>query len=288
MTGFGRVERIKEQGIITVELRAINHRFLEVVLRHPKELTVYEDEIKRIIQEHVKRGRVECTITIEHPKDQRRSFEVDWVKVEDYIRAAKEIEERFSIPYSINMQSILSLPELFVPIQEEGVVRDKDDILETVESATHALLEMRIKEGAVLKGDFSKRVKYVLQQINHIEIQSQEVVQKYRTKLKARVQEFLSGSTALDEARIMNEVAIYADKSNIDEELIRLESHCKQFLQLLESEDPIGRKLDFLLQEMNREANTIGSKGNDLLISQTVINIKSEIEKLREQVQNIE
>lgn len=288
MTGYGRGVGIFDFGTVTVELRTFNHRFLELITRLPKEISLYEDDIKKYIQDRINRGRVECTITIDYHKKNTTSFEVDWELAESYNRAAKELTTRFSLSGSLNLQTILSLPNIMIPKQSEAINCDNKEIIETLSIALQALTGMRINEGRTIKEDFVKRITYIIQEIEHIRTRSPQVVSHYRTRLITRVKEFLSGIADIDEARLMNEVALFVDKSNIDEELLRLLSHCQQYLLFLDNEEPVGRKLDFLLQEMKREVNTIGSKANDLSISQIVIDIKNEIEKLREQVQNIE
>lgn len=288
MTGYGRGVGIYDFGTVTVELRTFNHRFLELVYRFPRELTPYEDEIKKYIQEHVQRGRVECTITIEHNKKNKNYFEVDWELAESYYQAAKEMSARFSLTDTVNLQTLLSLPNIIIPKQEDGLNCYNREIIETVSTAIQALTDMRTNEGKTIKEDFVNRISYIMQETDRIRLLAPHVVSQYRTRLLNRIEEFLAGIADIDEARMMNEIALFVDKSNIDEELLRLHSHCQQYLLFLDKEDSVGRKLDFLLQEMKREINTIGSKANDLSISQIVIDIKSEIEKLREQVQNIE
>lgn len=288
MTGYGRGVGIYDFGKVTVELRTFNHRFLEIVSRLPREVSPYEDEIKKYIQERIHRGRVECTITLEHNKENNTVFEVDWEVAESYYQAAKEMTDRFSLADKLNLQTLLSLPNIMIPKQEEGPNCYNKEILETVSAALQTLTDMRINEGKTIKEDFVKRILYIIQETDRIRLLAPQVVNHYRTRLLARVKDFLSGIAEIDEARMMNEIALFVDKSNIDEELLRLHSHCQQYLLFLDKDEPAGRKLDFLLQEMKREVNTIGSKANDLSISQIVIDIKSEIEKIREQVQNIE
>ncbi len=288
MTGYGRGVGVYDFGTVTVELRSFNHRFLEIISRMPRELSGCEDEIKKYIQEQIQRGRVECTITVEHNKGGKASLEVDWELADSYFKAAKEMSARFSLSETINLQTILSLPNLIISKQEERLDCYNQEILETVSTAIRALSDMRTNEGRTIREDFIKRVSYIVQEIDRIRQLAPQVVIQYRTRLLSRIKEFLADTAEIDEARLMNEIALFIDRSNIDEELLRLHSHCQQYLNFLDHEESVGRKLDFLLQEMKREINTIGSKANDLSISQIVINIKSEIEKLREQVQNIE
>lgn len=288
MTGYGRGVEVSDFGTVTVELRSFNHRYFEINIRLPKEFNGTEDEVKRTIQERIKRGKVDCLITVEYNKGDHPAFVINWELVDHYFSAAASISDRLSIPNTIRIESILALPDVLQPSQIDRLEADHPAIKQAVEKAVLALWEMRVNEGNNICGDFIKRVNYILQQLDIIRQQAPQITKQYNTRLIARVREFLEGSAELDESRIMNEVALFADRSNIDEELLRLESHSKQFLDLLEVDEPVGRKLDFILQEMNREINTIGAKANDLLISQTVIHVKSEIEKLREQVQNIE
>ncbi len=288
MTGYGRSEWNNEIGNVTVEIRTINHRYLEFFLRIPKEFATFEDEIKKTIQEQIKRGRVECTIAFEYKQGKKLHNEINWGVVENYIQAAQQIQEKFRLPDKVRLDTILSMPDVLSSSQQSSLDLYKEEVLLTIRSATNALSLMRITEGSMLKSDAINRINHIQKQTSEIRLLAPQVITQYQERLRSRIEELLQGTIEVDEVRIWSEVAIFADKSNIDEEILRLDSHCLQYLAFLELEEPMGRKLDFLLQEMNREINTIGSKANDILIAQHVISIKSEIEKLREQVQNIE
>lgn len=289
MTGYGRSESIYEALRVIVEIRSINHRYFEFHLNAPKQLFSLEDDIRNIIRTSVKRGRVDCLITIEEEGQSDLQYSVNWEMVDFYIAAAQGIQNRYKLEGDLRIDQLLSLPNVFTSQQDQEWCNQPELILSTVKEATNQLLLMREKEGERLKLDAIPRIQFILQQMEKIRSRTDFVVQHFRERLQARIADFLANTSySVDEGRLLNEVAVFADKSNIDEEITRLDSHCHQYLALLNASEPIGRKLDFLLQEMNREVNTIGSKANDLEIAKTVIEIKSEIEKLREQVQNIE
>lgn len=288
MTGYGRSEWNHDIGHVIVEIRTINHRYLEFFLRIPKEFATFEDEIKKTIQEQVKRGRVECTISLEYKHGKKVTTDVNWRVVDNYIKAAEQIRERFQLADHLRLDTIFTLPDVFSPAQQDNLELFKEDILNTVRSATDALTTMRATEGHVLKLDAIQKITSIQRRIDEIRALAPQVVTHYQERLKSRIKELLHDTIEIDPARLWSEVVLFADKSNIDEEIVRLDSHCKQYFAFLELKEPMGRKLDFLLQEMNREINTIGSKANNLSIAQHVIEIKSDIEKLREQVQNME
>jgi uncharacterized protein (TIGR00255 family) len=288
MTGFGRSELVLDGITLTVELRSVNHRYQEIFLRLPRELYPLEDEIKKRIQEQIKRGRVDGTIMIDQSEVTGSNVQIDWQKAHSYYYAAEEIKAKFQLNDPIRLDFLLNLPDLFITKQNINLENYYEEILAVVSDACHSLVQMRVHEGLEIHKNLLERISVVEQLTEEIRLQAPLVVEQYRTRLMHRIDEFLSGRNDLDEARILNEVAIFADKANIDEELSRLDSHTKQFLHILGADEPVGRRLDFLIQEMNREVNTIGSKANNIKIAQSVVDLKSEIEKLREQVQNIE
>ncbi|GAB7388076.1 YicC family protein [Bacillaceae bacterium] len=289
MTGYGRCE-YEEQGIVyLVEIRSVNHRFCEIIVRMPREWQVLEDEVKKRIQEHVKRGRVDVHIAIEARERPKRRLEVDWNLLRAYLDVIQQLRAELKVGGEISVQQLIQLPDVIVEKEEAmDVARYAPGLLTAVDRAVQELLAMREKEGSALRQDLRGRVRHIESLIDDVAQKAPLVAREYRERLWQRVREWLENKGELDEARLMAEVAIFADKANIEEELIRLRSHCRQFVEILDVRDPVGRKLDFLVQEMNREMNTIGAKANNLFISQKVIDMKSELEKVKEQVQNVE
>ncbi|WP_339063449.1 YicC/YloC family endoribonuclease [Tepidibacillus marianensis] len=288
MTGYGRKEvNIRDKKFI-IEMKSVNHRFLEVTFKMPKELMVLEDSLKKTLQDYVKRGRVDVYITIEN-NELNPQLQVDWDLAKQYIQMMKEMKDQFQLVGNIELKDVLTIPDL---IRSEIEFADmkvwKDEFIESFREACQILFQMREVEGTSLMKDFQSRLKLMGRVLAEIEGNSSLVVNEYREKLMNRINEWLGGTIELDEARLLNEVAFFTDKANIDEEITRLKSHFGQFLVNLGIEEPVGRKLDFLVQEMNREINTIGSKANHLELSQSVVELKSELEKIREQVQNVE
>lgn len=275
---------------ISVEMKSVNHRFLEISVRMPRDLLSLEELIKKKIGDYVKRGKIDVFITIEKAEGISGKLQINWTLAEEYFAVYQQLRERFPFDEpSIRPIELMNLPEM---IRIEEVQKDAElymrPIMQSVESACQQLIHMRQSEGNHLQEDLTNRIQFVTQLVDQIRDRGPLVIQHYRDRLFNRMKEFLNGQWEVDEGRILTEVAVFAEKANIDEELTRLASHCKQFLSNLDSNDMVGRKLDFLVQEMNREANTIGSKANDLEISKLVVDLKAELEKMKEQVQNIE
>lgn len=287
MTGFGRSTKHLNDLTITVEIKTVNHRFYEQTVRMPKQLLWIEDTIKKTISSHIHRGRAEVFITIDGDAYSQRKWMVDWDLLDDYYQIIEKMKKRYSIEASISIQDLLKKEESFQLVNEE---KDSEEVVNTlilaVEEAVKQLNKMRITEGTELKKDFVFLLKQMETSIEKLQILAPFVISTYRDKLKARIESYIEGM--VDEARLMSEVAIFADKADINEEIIRLNSHKQQFAEILEQTVPIGRKLDFLLQEMNREVNTIGSKANSAEIAKEVVELKSFLEKMKEQVQNLE
>lgn len=289
MTGYGQSVIDVNHYRIKVEMKSFNHRFSEIMVRMPRQLFQFEDQIKKVIQSHIYRGKVDIFVNIEGQDLVKKNLHVDWDLLDQYLQLANKVKERVGMNSELKIQDLL-FQEQIVSIDEEDA-KDKEIptlLLKATENAVQKLMEMRIQEGNSLKEDLSNRIKNMETKIHSLKSYAPNVAQMYRERLKKRVQEFLDGKLEVDESRMLTEVAIYADKSNIDEELTRLNSHIKQFLLTMEEGHVIGRKLDFIVQEMNREVNTIGAKANDVHISREVVELKSEIEKIKEQVQNIE
>lgn len=289
MTGYGRAESSFQGLKWSVEIRSVNHRYNEIMFKMPKEWMAIEEQMKKIIQTNVKRGKVDVFIVVGRDDQSKQPIKVDWELLDEYIKVIQEIKKRLNLEGQLVLKDLLTVPEL---IQFELEFPDIDlfvpEILKTVELACQSLMTMRLREGNALYEELTSRVHKMMDLLIQIENRAPQVIEDYRQKLKTRISDWLNDTVELDEARFLNEIAFFTDKANIDEEITRLRSHFQQFLLIMEQDEPIGRKLDFLIQEMNREMNTIGSKANDLLLSQIVVELKSELEKIREQVQNIE
>lgn len=288
MTGYGRGESSLPGKKLNVELKAVNHRFIEVVLRLPRSLSPFEDRIRRLIQSRIARGRVDGFFSLEECGEKATVVKVDKALAVAYYKAIKELQEVVDIDGKIKLKHLIDLPGVLV-VEEplEDVEEWWSAILEAVEGALENMVRMREAEGGQLALDFLKRIDRIAWLNMQIRGRSPVVVEEYRERLKIRLNDFIKDS-GLDAERLLTEAAIFAERSNITEETVRLESHLKQARACLEEGQPVGRKLDFLVQEMNREINTIASKANDLEISRYVVEVKSELEKIREQVQNIE
>lgn len=287
MTGFGRSRRELDDFIVTVEIKTVNHRFSEYNIRMPHQLLNIEDKIKKKVAEYVVRGRVEMFITIQGTGQLKSKVTVDWNLIDEYYEALKEIQAKYKLEKGIALQDLLARED-FIMIDEQQVDNKALEllVLETTEAAATQLKQMRIIEGQALEQELAGFLVRLTAKMEHLRAYAPVVVELYTERLRKRMDDFLNGS--IDEVRLVNEVAIFADKVDINEELTRLESHLKQFQKNLAACEPIGRKLDFLLQEMNREVNTIGSKANDSTITNEVVDMKSMLEKMKEQVQNIE
>ncbi|MGI6450377.1 MAG: YicC/YloC family endoribonuclease [Desulfitobacteriia bacterium] len=288
MTGFGRGEAEGLGYHISLEIKAVNHRFLEVMVRMPRTLTGWEEKIRKYIQDKVSRGRIEVFINVKETGEKKRLVKVDKDLTLSYDKSLKELANLLNTAYQTDIYRLVTLPEV-LSVEEEEL--DTDSLWPIMEKALNAalaeLLAMRRLEGQKLIRDLQQKVNYLGELRDEVAARAPLVVTEYRQKFKERLALLLS-DTGIDETRFTMEIALFADRASIEEELVRLESHLEQFRHALLSSEPIGRKLDFLIQEMNREINTIGSKANDLEISKVVVESKSELEKIREQVQNIE
>jgi uncharacterized protein (TIGR00255 family) len=287
MTGFGRASGQVDSSLLTVEMKSVNHRFLEITLKMPKQFMSIEDKMKKLISQSVSRGRIEVYVNLEGESLVDKDIHIDWDLLTQYVNSLHQMKERFSLKGEVTLDQILALGE-GIDIRE-GSVSSEDvekELLHLVKSAAWQLSEMRKAEGEQLALDLKQRLEDLTKITVELDKTAPTVVRQYRERLEKRVSEFLSGK--IDENRILTEVALFADKADISEELTRIQSHIHQFRETLQTSGAIGRKLDFLVQELNREANTIGSKANDGHIAINVVELKSIIEKLKEQVQNIE
>ncbi|PFO05942.1 YicC family protein [Bacillus sp. AFS076308] len=287
MTGFGRGKTESGAFSVNVEIKTVNHRFSEMNIRMPRQLLKIEDKLKKILSQHIRRGRVEVYVSVDGEGIVSRKIQPDWKLIEEYFVFINEAKSKYGIEGDITLQDLLNRTELLhIEESEAGNEEIEKLVLTATEEAVLLLKQMRIAEGDELKKDLLAITAQIETNVTELQKFAPLVVQAFKERLTKRMQEFVNGQ--LDETRILTEVAVFADKADINEEITRLRSHIQQFLQTLNEYEPIGRKLDFLVQEMNREANTIGSKANDSNIAKKVVEIKSLLEKLKEQVQNIE
>lgn len=288
MTGFGRANVLFDGRELTMELKSVNHRYLDLSFRMPRHISFIEDEIRRLLAERLTRGHVDVYITYRNTRNDARTAVFDASLLKAYIDAANQCAEQFGLRNDLTATSALRLPDVMDVVEaeedREALIKLADDALE---KACAELIEMRRIEGERLCADLLSRLDTVLDLRERIKDRAPLVVEDYRSKLTERIASVLE-SAEVDTARLATEIAIFADKANIDEELVRLASHVAAARELLENGNAVGRKMDFIVQEMNREFNTIGSKANDKDITALVIEGKAEIEKIREQVQNLE
>ena len=288
MTGFGRCEVLKDSRKFTVELKSVNHRYLDVNIRMPKKLNFFETSIRTLLKSYAARGKVDIFITYEDLSQSQVSVKYNAALAAEYLKYLNQMAEEFSLDNDVRVSTLSRYPEVFTM---EECSEDEDELWnglkEALEGAFSQFVEMRTKEGERLKEDILLKLDLLSEQIRFIEERSPQIIAEYRTKLEEKMRELLE-DTQIDDNRIAAEVILFADKICTDEEVVRLKSHIQHMKETLEESNGIGRKLDFIAQEMNREANTILSKANDLDISNRAISLKTEIEKIREQIQNIE
>ena len=288
MTGFGRCEVLKDSRKFTVELKSVNHRYLDVNIRMPKKLNFFETSIRTLLKSYADRGKVDIFITYEDMSQSQVSVKYNAALAAEYLKYLNQMAEEFSLDNDVRVSTLSRYPEVFTM---EECSEDEDELWnglkEALEGAFSQFVEMRTKEGERLKEDILLKLDLLSEQIRFIEERSPQIIAEYRTKLEEKMRELLE-DTQIDDNRIAAEVILFADKICTDEEVVRLKSHIQHMKETLEESNGIGRKLDFIAQEMNREANTILSKANDLDISNRAISLKTEIEKNREQIQNIE
>ncbi len=288
MTGFGRAKEMVDGLDITVEIKSVNHRYFEFSSRMPRAYSFLEEKIKSRLSESISRGKVEVSILIDDNTENATIVEINHEYANAYLKALKNLSKEYHLKNDVKISDLVGNNEMF---KIKRQVLD-DEIVEkavfvVLEKALENFIAMRTVEGERLLNDVTNRANYILEKVSFIEERSPETVKNYRERIEQKIKELL-GDNTIDEQRVLTEVAIFADKVAVAEETVRLRSHIKQFETLMSSSDAIGRKLDFIVQEMNREANTIGSKAQDIEIAHTVVDIKSEIEKIREQIQNME
>jgi len=287
MTGYGQFELEADGLIVKIELKSVNHRYIDFFIRTPRRFSFLEDRTREYLKKHINRGKIDVNINVESTVADAKSVTLNADYACKYIQALEQIRDMFGVSDDISVSTVARNMDVF---DSEYCDYDADTVWDTVSeclrSAVNAYNEMRQAEGARLCSDMMTKLGLICVAVEKISARSPEVEALYKERLTARINEALG--SAADEGRILTEVAIFAEKASIDEEIVRLNSHIKGFEQTLRDGGAVGKKLDFILQEMNREINTIGSKANNIEISKTVIDVKSELEKIREQIQNIE
>ena len=288
MTGYGRARKTLNKRDITVEVRSVNNRYLDCTVKMPRMYTFAEDAIKQCVQKAISRGKVDVFITVDASAADVAKVTVNRELAAGYAAALRELSEVCGTEPHITPEQLSRFPDvLTVTKADEDLETVSADFCEVLDEALVSYNEMRAAEGAKLAEDILNRLSTIEEYTTQVEKRSPETVREYREKLTSRMQEVLQNTT-IDAQRILTEAAIYADKTAVDEETVRLRSHVAQLRGMVESNEPMGRKMDFLIQEVNRESNTIGSKCNDVDIARVVVGLKAEVEKMREQVQNVE
>ncbi len=288
MTGFGRCEVAENNRKFTVEIKSVNHRYLDVNIKMPKKLNYFESSIRTELKNYISRGKVDVFITYEDFSENNSSVRYNKELAGEYLKYLRQMAEEFGLDDDIRVSTLSRYPEVFTMEEQTD---DEEELWKELQAAINGAAEMfvqtRIEEGNHLKDDLIEKLNGMLKLVDYIEERSPEIIAEYRKRLEERVRELIEEKN-VDEARLLTEVTVFADKVCVDEELVRLKSHITTMSATLKEGGTIGRKLDFLAQEMNREANTILSKSNDLKVSNCGIELKTEIEKVREQIQNIE
>ena len=288
MTGFGRSEYADSNRKFTVEIKSVNHRYLDMTIKMPKKLNFFEAAIRNELKNYIQRGKVDIFITYEDYTEIGANVKYNRDIAAEYLKYLKAMSEDFSLDCDVRVSTLARLPEVFdmedAEIDEEAIW---EGLKKAIDEASEKFVEFRIKEGENLKNDLIAKLDGMLKDVSYIKDRAPAIIEEYKANLRAKIEEML-GDTKVDEARLLTEVTIFADRVCVDEEIVRLTSHIEATKKALSDGGSIGRKLDFIAQEMNREANTILSKANDLATSDIAIELKTEIEKVREQIQNIE
>lgn len=288
MTGFGRCEIADKDRKVIVEMKSVNHRYCDISIKMPKKLSFFEASIRSLLKKYIQRGKVDVFITYEDYTENKSCLKYNRELAAEYLKALRQMHEDFGIEDDIRVSALSRYPDVLV-LEEQPV--DEDELWhfleEAIKKACEGLVETRTKEGEQLKNDLMLKLDGMLGYVSYIEERSPEIISEYRGRLEDKVRDLL-GDANIDDGRIAMETTIYADKLCVDEEIVRLRSHIESTKATLTAGGGVGRKLDFIAQEMNREANTILSKANDLLIANVAIDLKTDIEKVREQIQNIE
>jgi uncharacterized protein (TIGR00255 family) len=288
MTGFGRMEITEDNRKFTVELKSVNHRYLDVSIKMPKKLSFFESSIRNVLKEYISRGKVDVFVSYEDYNESTFSLRYNETLAGEYLKYLRQMASKFELEDDVRVSTLSRYPDVFVMEEQDVDEKELWAVLEkTLRGACEQFLQTRIREGEALRDDLIQKLDGMQTAVAYIEERSPQIMAEYRQKLEAKVKEILEDKQ-LEESRIAAEVTIFADKVCVDEETVRLNSHIDSMKKELMQGGEIGRKLDFIAQEMNREANTILSKANDLAISDTGIRLKTDIEKVREQIQNIE
>jgi len=288
MTGYGRSQKILGGRDILVEIRSVNHRYYEYSSRIPRSYNYIDEKLKALLKTSVSRGKIEVAVTINNIEGKDTEIAINKGVAEGYVTALRSVSEELGLVDDITLSKLIKLPDVFsvqkTPDDEEQIWKD---VSEVTAEALAKFVEMRQIEGERLRSDVIEKADNILSMVGCVEEISPQTVENYRNRLFKKISEILEDKN-IDEQRILTEAAVFADKVAVDEETVRLRSHISQLKTMLDSDEPVGRKLDFIVQEMNREVNTIGSKAQDLNVTKYVVDMKSEIEKIREQIQNIE
>ncbi len=288
MTGFGRCEMEEHARRITVEMKAVNHRYLDLSIKMPKKFNPFEAQIRNVLKEYLERGKVDLYITCEDLGEENLQIRYNKSVAAEYLQYLRQMAEEFGLENDVRVSTLSRYPEVFsmedVQVDEEEIWQDLEKV---VRGAAKVFVESREREGEALKTDLLDKLESMQESVAQIEARSPQLIEEYREKLRAKVKE-LVGDVQIDESRLLMEVTVFADKICVDEEMVRLKSHIAAMSAELKKGGSVGRKLDFIAQEMNREANTTLSKANDLLTSDAAIELKTGIEKIREQIQNLE
>ncbi|MFQ3543392.1 YicC/YloC family endoribonuclease [Halobacillus rhizosphaerae] len=289
MTGYGRKSLDMEGVRLNVEIRSVNHRFLDISTKLPRALLFLEEKMKSQIKESLARGRIDLFVTIEGQGLLTRKLEIDWAIVDQYISHLQDVKKRYQLTGEITIDMVTKLEHVFSVQEKEGDIDGlQTSLLAAVQESLNRVIVMRSEEGERLRKDLSSRCETIHEILHKLEERRPFVVEEYKERIRSRIEAYTREEMNPDESRVLQEVGLLADKGDVTEELTRLNSHLQQFLNTLTIQESIGRRLDFIVQEMHREVNTIGSKSNDKQITEGVVSLKSEIEKLKEQVQNVE
>lgn len=288
MTGYGRNESVLDGKKIACEIKSVNHRYSDYSVKVPRYYGFMEDRVRKFVSEYISRGKVDIYISIENFGETDREILLNEGIAKTYIDALHQLRDTFGLSDDISVMSVARYSEIF---KTQKIEEDEEElwnmVVEVMKPAVEQFVMMREREGERIMNDLTQRIEYMRQLAKKVEERSELTVKEYQAKLYSKIKEVLDDRT-IDEARVLTEVAIFADKVAVNEELVRLESHFNEFYEIVNKNEPAGRKLDFLIQEINREINTTGSKANDIEIAKIVVELKGETEKLREQIQNVE
>ena len=288
MTGYGRSQKILNGRDILVEIRSVNHRYYEYSSRVPRTFSYIDEKLKGLLKTGISRGKVEVAVTINNIEGKDSEIAINKGVAEGYVNALRSVSEELGLEDDLSLSKLIKLPDIFniqkTPDDEEQVW---NDVSEVTKEALERFVEMRKVEGERLRNDVIQKADAILEMVGRVEVLSPQTVENYRNRLYKKLSEILEDKN-IDEQRILTEAAVFSEKIAVDEETVRLRSHISQLKTMLDADEAVGRKLDFIVQEMNREVNTIGSKAQDLNVTKIVVDMKAEIEKIREQIQNIE